>query len=53
MHDPVSHPPVIRATDSVAPSLLRASVAQRLGIAIALSAALWLAVFWAFDQAGP
>jgi hypothetical protein len=53
MRDPASHSPVIRGTASAAPSLLRASAVERVGIAVVLASALWLAVFWALDQAVP
>jgi hypothetical protein len=39
------HPP--RGVDPVSPSLLRMSLAVRLGVAGVLVAAIWLAVFWA------
>ena len=37
-----SHPPA-----AVAPSILRLSVAQRLMVALGLSAAIWAAAIWA------
>jgi hypothetical protein len=49
MHDPVSHHHPVRAAASVAPSLLRASVMQRLALAALFAAILWLAVGWALD----
>jgi hypothetical protein len=53
MHDPAPHASVARVTATAAPSLLRASVAQRLGIAVVLAMALWLAVFWALAEVAP
>jgi len=44
-----SHQPMARGPAAVPASLLRASVAQRLGIAIVVAAILWLAVAWALD----
>jgi hypothetical protein len=49
MQHAATHPPAERVAATVAPSLLRLSVAQRLAIAAALAAALWLAVGWALD----
>ena len=49
MHDPVPHRHPERAAAAVAPSLLRASVTQRIAIAGLLAAILWLAVAWALD----
>jgi hypothetical protein len=40
-----SHPP--RAAARISPSLLRLSLAARLGVAGVLVAAIWLAVLWA------
>lgn len=37
-----AHPPA-----AIAPSILRLSAAQRLGMALALIAVIWAAVFWA------
>lgn len=37
-----AHPPA-----AVAPSILRLSAGQRLGMALALIAVIWAAVFWA------
>jgi hypothetical protein len=51
MHEPASHSVVIRSV--AAPSLMRASVAQRVGIAFVLVAALWIAVFWALAEIAP
>ena len=53
MHDPVSHSHSVRAAAAVAPSLLRASVMQRIAIAALLAAVLWLAVAWALDAFSP
>ncbi len=49
MHDPVAHAHTHshRAEVALAPSLLRLSIWQRLGIAALLVAVLWLAVAWA------
>jgi hypothetical protein len=41
------HPGRSHPATPAAPSLLRASVLERLAVALALSAALWLAVWWA------
>ena len=41
-HPGHTHPPA-----AVAPSLLRLSVVQRLGIAAGLIALIWLTVYWA------
>ncbi len=43
-HPGHSHPPA-----AVAPSILRMSAAQRLAIAAAISAVLWVAVYWAMS----
>lgn len=37
----------VHPAPTIAPSLLRLSVAQRLGAAVALSALIWLAALWA------
>jgi hypothetical protein len=51
MHDPASHRPhPARAAVALAPSLLRLSAVQRLVIAAALSAILWLCVWWALSE---
>jgi hypothetical protein len=41
-HGEARHPPA-----TVLPSLLRMSLVQRIAIAAALSAAVWLAAYWA------
>jgi hypothetical protein len=41
------HPGHIHPPAAAAPSLLRLSAIQRLGIAAALIALIWLAVYWA------
>jgi hypothetical protein len=49
MHDPTSHHHPVRMAVAVAPSLLRASVMQRVAIATLFAAILWLAVGWGLD----
>jgi hypothetical protein len=44
-HTGHSHPP--RGAARISPSLLRLSLAARLGVAGGLAAAIWLAVAWA------
>jgi hypothetical protein len=41
------HPGHVHPSATVAPSLLRLSVGQRLAIAVAIAVVLWAAVFWA------
>jgi hypothetical protein len=41
-----------RGPATVAPSLLRLSIAQRMTIAAVLAATLWAAVGWALDRIG-
>ena len=48
MHDPGSHAHVHARTEvTLSPSLLRLSAVQRLVIATALAALLWVTVAWA------
>ena len=49
MHDPSTHQHRVRAAAIVTPSLLRASVAQRMVIAAGFAIVLWVAVGWALD----
>jgi hypothetical protein len=48
-----SHQHPARGPVAVSASLLRASVAQRLVIAAAVTAVLWFAVAWALDWMTP
>ncbi|HUF81025.1 MAG TPA: hypothetical protein VMN03_07810 [Burkholderiales bacterium] len=49
MHDPISHQHPARVSATLAPSLLRLSVMQRIVIAVMMSAILWIAVGWALS----
>jgi hypothetical protein len=52
MHDPVAHSHHAHTHThdvTLAPSLLRLSVPQRLAIAAAAAAILWAVVFWALS----
>jgi hypothetical protein len=49
MHDPNTHQHRVRPAAIVTPSLLRASVAQRMVIAAGFAIVLWVAVGWALD----
>jgi hypothetical protein len=48
-----SHPHLARGAAAVSASLLRASVGQRLVIALFVATVLWLAVAWALDWMTP
>ena len=41
------HASDVHPSPTIAPSLLRLSVPQRLAVAVALSALIWLAALWA------